>query len=67
MRRTKLINRVLRAQEPPPKQREWRWQPFWCQCLDRLCPVLETTEGKIRGTDRRYGAGGETSYLGVKR
>ena len=31
MRRTKLINRVLRAQEPPPKQREWRWQPLWCQ------------------------------------
>ena len=31
MRRTKLINRVLRAQEPPPKQTEWRWQPFWCQ------------------------------------
>ena len=31
MRRTKLINRVLRAQEPPPKRPEWRWQPFWCQ------------------------------------
>src|SRR6516165_10999741 len=23
--------------------------------------------GRMRGTDRRYGAGGETSYLGVKR
>ena len=31
MRRTRLTNRVLRAQEPPPKQREWRWQPFWSQ------------------------------------
>src|ERR1700758_4220108 len=31
MRRTKLINRVLGAQEPPPKRPEWRWQPFWCQ------------------------------------
>ena len=31
MRRTKLINRVLRAQEPPPKRPEWRRQPFWCQ------------------------------------
>jgi hypothetical protein len=31
MRRAKLINRVLRAQEPPPKGPEWRWQPFWCQ------------------------------------
>jgi hypothetical protein len=31
MRRTKLINRVLRAQEPPPKRPDWQWQPFWCQ------------------------------------
>jgi len=31
MRRTKLINRVLRAQEPPQKRPEWRSQPFWCQ------------------------------------
>ena len=31
MRRTKLINRVLRAQEPPLKRPEWRRQPFWCQ------------------------------------
>jgi len=31
MRRTKLINRVLRAQDPPPKRPEWRRQSFWCQ------------------------------------
>ena len=31
MRKTKLINRVLRAQEPPPKRPEGRRQPFWCQ------------------------------------
>jgi hypothetical protein len=31
MRRTKSINRVLRAQEASLKLLEWRWQPFWCQ------------------------------------
>ena len=31
MRRAKLINRVLRAQEPPRNRLEWRRQPFWCQ------------------------------------
>ena len=43
MRRTKLINRVLRAQEPPPKPPEWRRQPFWC----RYCSASFTDRNEL--------------------
>jgi hypothetical protein len=31
MRRAGSINRVLKAQEPPPRRPEWGRQPYWCQ------------------------------------